>query len=91
MVTRTEHSTQTVASPGPHTRAQSLQDAVGLLRHTDGSHSASCPPASPAPLPLGCFALFFKPVALLGVVLIRVQDLGLGIIKPHLVDLRPPS
>ncbi|KAK4817635.1 hypothetical protein QYF61_021781 [Mycteria americana] len=77
-------------SPAGHTIPDTSQDAIGhlgtLLAHTQLAvnqhsqilfHQAAFQP------------LFPKPVALHGVVVTQVQDLALGFVEPHTIDLSP--
>ncbi|KAK4831037.1 hypothetical protein QYF61_014969, partial [Mycteria americana] len=83
--------------PGPagHTISDTSQDAVGLLGHL-GTLLAHIQPAvsqhSQVLLRWAAFQpLFPKPVALHGVAVAQVQDLALGLVKPHTVDLGPST
>ncbi|KAK4824184.1 hypothetical protein QYF61_012000 [Mycteria americana] len=80
-------------SPTGHTIPDTSQDAIGFLGHL-GTLLAHIQPAvnkHPQVLfPWAAFQpLFPKPVALHGVVVTQVQDLALGLVKPHTIGLGP--
>ncbi|KAK4816910.1 hypothetical protein QYF61_024920 [Mycteria americana] len=80
-------------SPTGHTISDTSQDAIGFLGHlgTLLAHIQSA--VSQHPQVLFCQAafqpLFPKPGALHGVVVAQVQDLALGLVEPHTIDLSP--
>ncbi|KAK4811237.1 hypothetical protein QYF61_022134 [Mycteria americana] len=71
-------------SPAGHTIFDTSQDAIGFLGHLGTLLAHGCQPTPPAFQPL-----FPKPVALHGVVVTQVQDLALGLVEPHTIDLGP--
>ncbi|KAK4806346.1 hypothetical protein QYF61_017215 [Mycteria americana] len=80
-------------TPAGHTVPDTSQDAVGFLGHL-GILLAHIQAAVNKHLQvLLCQAafqpLFPKPVALHGVVVTQVQDLALGLVEPHTIDLGP--
>ncbi|KAK4814102.1 hypothetical protein QYF61_008197 [Mycteria americana] len=80
-------------TPAGHTIPDTSQDAVGLLGHLGTLPAHVQLAASQHPQVLFCQAafqpLFPKPVALHGVVVAQVQDLALGLVKPHTIGLGP--
>ncbi|KAK4828527.1 hypothetical protein QYF61_026949 [Mycteria americana] len=80
-------------SPAGHTIADTSQDAIGFLDHLGTQLAHIQAAVSHHPQVLFCQAafqpLFPKPVALHGVALAQVQDLALGLVKPHTIDLGP--
>ncbi|KAK4830300.1 hypothetical protein QYF61_009805 [Mycteria americana] len=80
-------------TPAGHTIFDTSQDAIGFLGHlgTLLAHiQAAVNQHSQVLLCLAAFQpLFPKPVALHGVVVAQVQDLALGLVKPHTIDLGP--
>ncbi|KAK4826774.1 hypothetical protein QYF61_011401 [Mycteria americana] len=79
-------------SPAGHAIFDTSQDAIGFLGCL-GTLLAHIQAAVKHPQVLLCQAafqpLFPKPVALHGVAVAQVQDLALGLVKPHTVDLGP--
>ncbi|KAK4824303.1 LOW QUALITY PROTEIN: hypothetical protein QYF61_013048 [Mycteria americana] len=80
-------------TPAGHTISDTSQDAIGLLGHL-GTLLAHIQPAvdqHPQVLfPWAAFQpLFPKPVALHGIVVTQVQDLALGLVKPHTIGPSP--
>ncbi|KAK4817079.1 hypothetical protein QYF61_027910, partial [Mycteria americana] len=80
-------------SPAGHAIFDTSQDAVGFLGHL-GTLLAHIQVAvnqhSQVLFRLAAFQpLFPKPVALHGVAVAQVQDLALGLVKPHTIDLSP--
>ncbi|KAK4829616.1 LOW QUALITY PROTEIN: hypothetical protein QYF61_005743 [Mycteria americana] len=87
-------------TPAGHPIPDTSQDAIGLLGHLgtllvhiqrainqypqDLFHQAAFQPLFPKPCCMGLL-----PVVLHGVVVIQVQDLALGLVKPHTIDLGP--
>ncbi|KAK4818581.1 hypothetical protein QYF61_015381 [Mycteria americana] len=82
-----------VPSPAGHTIFDTSQDAIGFLGHlgTLLAHIQAAVNQHPQVLfHLAAFQpLFPKSVALHGVVVTQVQDLALGLVKPHTIDLGP--
>ncbi|KAK4829966.1 hypothetical protein QYF61_008097 [Mycteria americana] len=80
-------------SPAGHTVSDTSQDAVGLLGHLGTLLAHIQPAVNQHPQVLLCLAvfqpLFPKPVALHGVAVAQVQDLALGLVEPHTIDLGP--
>ncbi|KAK4813151.1 LOW QUALITY PROTEIN: hypothetical protein QYF61_013116 [Mycteria americana] len=80
-------------SPAGHAIADTSQDAVGLLGPLGTLLAHVQPAVNQHPQVLFCLAafqpLFPKPVALHGVAVAQVQDLALGLVKPHTTDLGP--
>ncbi|KAK4820014.1 hypothetical protein QYF61_017393 [Mycteria americana] len=80
-------------SPAGHTIFDTSQDAIGFLGHlgTLLAHiQAAVNQHSQVLLCQAAFQpLFPKPVALHGVAVAQVQDLALGLVKPHTIDLSP--
>ncbi|KAK4812626.1 hypothetical protein QYF61_011497 [Mycteria americana] len=80
-------------SPAGHTVFDTSQDAIGFLGHlgTRLAHIQLSVNQHPQVLfRLAAFQpLFPKPVALHGVVVTQVQDLPLGLVKPHTIGLGP--
>ncbi|KAK4829473.1 hypothetical protein QYF61_004763 [Mycteria americana] len=102
---KTEHKIRGAASPVPstgddhfptpagHAISDTSQDAVGFLGHLGTLLAHIQAAVNQHPQVLLCQAafqpLFPKPVALHGVVVAQVQDLALGLVKPHTIDLGP--
>ncbi|KAK4807115.1 hypothetical protein QYF61_018456 [Mycteria americana] len=80
-------------SPAGHTIFDTSQDAIGFLGHLGTLLAHIQLAVNQHPQDLLCLAafqpLFPKPVALHGVVMTQVQDLALGLVKPHTIDLGP--
>ncbi|KAK4823878.1 hypothetical protein QYF61_007826 [Mycteria americana] len=80
-------------SPAGHAIPDTSQDAIGFLGHLGTLLAHIQPAVSQHPQVLLCQAafqpLFPKPVALHGVAVAQVQDLALGLVKPHTIDLGP--
>ncbi|KAK4825250.1 hypothetical protein QYF61_025649 [Mycteria americana] len=80
-------------SPAGHTIPDTSQDAIGFLGHLGTLLAHIQAAVNQHPQVLFCLAafqpLFPKPVALPGVAVAQVQDLALGLVKPHTVDLGP--
>ncbi|KAK4823872.1 hypothetical protein QYF61_007628 [Mycteria americana] len=80
-------------SPAGHAISDTSQDAVGFLGHLGTLPAHVQPAVNQHPQVLSHQAafqsLFPKPVALHGVVVAQVQDLPLGLVEPHTVDLSP--
>ncbi|KAK4811271.1 hypothetical protein QYF61_023323 [Mycteria americana] len=80
-------------SPAGHAIFDTSQDAIGLLGHlgTLLAHiQAAVNQHSQVLLCLAAFQpLFPEPVALHGVAVAQVQDLALGLVEPHTIDLGP--
>ncbi|KAK4819006.1 hypothetical protein QYF61_022837 [Mycteria americana] len=80
-------------SPAGHAIFDASQDAIGLLGHLGTLLAHIQPPVDQHPQVLFRWAafqpLFPKPVALHGVAVAQVQDLALGLVKPHTIDLGP--
>ncbi|KAK4811007.1 hypothetical protein QYF61_015711 [Mycteria americana] len=80
-------------SPPGHTIFDTSQDAIGFLGHLGTLLAHIQAPVNQHPQVLLCQAafqpLFPKPVALHGVAVAQVQDLALGLVKPHTIDLGP--
>ncbi|KAK4826425.1 hypothetical protein QYF61_008958 [Mycteria americana] len=80
-------------SPAGHTISDTSQDAVGLLSHLDTllAHIQLAIDQYPQVLFLQAAfqPLFPKPVALYGVAVTQVQDLALGLVKPHTIGPSP--
>ncbi|KAK4826227.1 hypothetical protein QYF61_006268 [Mycteria americana] len=80
-------------SPAGHTICDTSQDAIGFLGHLGTPLAHIQLAVSQHPQVLFCLAafqpLFPKPVALHGVAVAQVQDLALGLVKPHTSDLGP--
>ncbi|KAK4815176.1 hypothetical protein QYF61_021036 [Mycteria americana] len=74
-------------------RPHQCRDAIGLLGHLGTLLAHIQPAVNQHPQVLLCLAafqpLFPKPVALHGVVVAQVQDLALGLVEPHTIDLGP--
>ncbi|KAK4812409.1 hypothetical protein QYF61_019643 [Mycteria americana] len=70
-----------------------LEDAIGLLGHLGTLLAHIEVAVNQHPQVLFCLAafqpLFPKPVTLHGVAVAQVQDLALGLVKPHTIDLGP--
>ncbi|KAK4815578.1 hypothetical protein QYF61_004095, partial [Mycteria americana] len=81
-------------SPAGHTIFDTSQDAIGFLGHlgTLLAHIQAAVDQNSQVLP--CWAalqpVFPKPVALHGVAVAQLQDLALGLVEPHTIDLGPP-
>ncbi|KAK4817679.1 hypothetical protein QYF61_024908 [Mycteria americana] len=80
-------------SPAGHTIFDTSQDAIGFLGHLGTLLAHIQAAVNQHPQVLLCQAafqpLFPKPVALHGVAVAQVQDLALGLVKPHTIDLGP--
>ncbi|KAK4824048.1 hypothetical protein QYF61_009639 [Mycteria americana] len=80
-------------SPAGHTIFDTSQDAIGFLGHLGTLLAHIQAAVNQHPQVLFCLAafqpLFPKPVALHGVVVTQVQDLALGLVKPHTIGLGP--
>ncbi|KAK4826388.1 hypothetical protein QYF61_008059, partial [Mycteria americana] len=80
-------------TPAGHTISDTSQDAVGFLGHLGTLPAHVQVTVNQHSQVLFCQAafqpLFPKPVALHGVAVTQVQDLALGLVKPHTVDLGP--
>ncbi|KAK4827372.1 hypothetical protein QYF61_017310 [Mycteria americana] len=80
-------------SPAGHTISDTSQDAIGFLGHLGTLLAHIQAAVNQHPQVLLCWAafqpLFPKPVALHGVAVAQVQDLALGFVKPHTIDLGP--
>ncbi|KAK4822538.1 hypothetical protein QYF61_015544 [Mycteria americana] len=80
-------------SPAGHTIFDTSQDATGFLGHLGTLLAHIQPAVDQHPQVLLCQAafqpLFPKPVALHGVAVAQVQDLALGLVEPHTIDLGP--
>ncbi|KAK4821381.1 hypothetical protein QYF61_018919 [Mycteria americana] len=82
-------------TPAGHPVSDTSQDATGLLGHLSTLLAHIQPAVNQHPQVLFCWAafqpLFPKPVALHGVAVAQVQDLALGLVKPHTIDLSPST
>ncbi|KAK4827707.1 LOW QUALITY PROTEIN: hypothetical protein QYF61_020985 [Mycteria americana] len=82
-------------SPAGHAIFDTSQDAIGFLGRLGTLLAHIQAAVNKHPQVLLCQAafqpLFPKPVALHGVAVAQVQDLALGLVKPHTVDLGPSS
>ncbi|KAK4826677.1 hypothetical protein QYF61_010686 [Mycteria americana] len=80
-------------SPAGHAISDTSQDAIGFLGHLGTLLADIQPAVNQHPQVLLCHAafqpLFPKPVALHGVAVAQLQDLALGLVKPHTIDLGP--
>ncbi|KAK4819340.1 hypothetical protein QYF61_001232 [Mycteria americana] len=80
-------------SPTGHAIFDISQDAIGFLGHLGTLLAHIQAAVNQHPQVLFCLAafqpLFPKPVALHGVAVAQVQDLALGLVKPHTIDLGP--
>ncbi|KAK4829515.1 hypothetical protein QYF61_005154 [Mycteria americana] len=80
-------------SPAGHAIFDTSQDAIGLLGRLGTLLAHIQAAVNQHPQVLLCQAafqpLFPKPVALHGVAVAQVQDLALGLVKPHTIDLGP--
>ncbi|KAK4822237.1 hypothetical protein QYF61_011878 [Mycteria americana] len=80
-------------SPAGHAISDTSQDAIGFLGHLGTLLAHIQEGVSQHPQVLFCLAafqpLFPKPVALHGVAVAQVQDLALGLVKPHTIDFGP--
>ncbi|KAK4829778.1 hypothetical protein QYF61_006577 [Mycteria americana] len=80
-------------SPAGHPIFDTSQDAIGFLGHLGTLLAHIQAAVNKHPQVLLCQAafqpLFPKPVALHGVAVAQVQDLALGLVKPHTIDLGP--
>ncbi|KAK4824710.1 LOW QUALITY PROTEIN: hypothetical protein QYF61_017936 [Mycteria americana] len=80
-------------SPAGHTIPDTSQDAICFLVHLGTLLAHIQAAVNEHPQVLFCLAafqpLFPKPVALHGVTVAQVQDLALGLVKPHTIDLGP--
>ncbi|KAK4831827.1 LOW QUALITY PROTEIN: hypothetical protein QYF61_019350 [Mycteria americana] len=76
-----------------HAIFDTSQDAIGFLGHLGTLLAHIQAAVDQHPQVLFCLAafqpLFPKPVALHGVAVAQVQDLALGLVKPHTIDLGP--
>ncbi|KAK4817942.1 hypothetical protein QYF61_002786 [Mycteria americana] len=82
---------QCCPSPAGHAISDTSQDAIGFLGHLGTLLAHIQAVVNQHPQVLLCWAafqpLFPKPVALHGVAVAQVQDLALGLVKPHTIDL----
>ncbi|KAK4815422.1 hypothetical protein QYF61_001410 [Mycteria americana] len=80
-------------SPAGHAIFDTSQDAIGFLGRLGTLLAHIQPPVNQHSQVLLCLAafqpLFPKPVALHGVAVAQVQDLALGLVKPHTIGLGP--
>ncbi|KAK4809817.1 LOW QUALITY PROTEIN: hypothetical protein QYF61_014285 [Mycteria americana] len=80
-------------SPAGHTTPDTSQDAIGLLGHLGTLLAHIQAAVNQHPQVLLCLAafqpLFPTPVALHGVAVAQVQDLALGLVKPHTIHPSP--
>ncbi|KAK4817223.1 LOW QUALITY PROTEIN: hypothetical protein QYF61_004134 [Mycteria americana] len=80
-------------SPAGHAIPDTSQDAIGFLGHLGTLLAHIQAAVDQHPQVLLCQAafqpLFPKPVALHGVAVAQVQDLALGLVEPHTIDLGP--
>ncbi|KAK4831678.1 hypothetical protein QYF61_018675 [Mycteria americana] len=80
-------------SPAGHAIFDTSQDAIGFLGHLGTLLAHIQAAVNQHSQVLLCWAafqpLFPKPVALHGVAVAHVQDLALGLVKPHTIDLSP--
>ncbi|KAK4821198.1 hypothetical protein QYF61_015766 [Mycteria americana] len=80
-------------TPAGHAIFDTSQDAIGFLGHLGTLLAHIQEAVNQHPQVLFCLAafqpLFPKPVALHGVAVAQVQDLALGFVKPHTIDLGP--
>ncbi|KAK4828556.1 hypothetical protein QYF61_027525 [Mycteria americana] len=80
-------------SPAGHAIFDTSQDAIGFLGRLGTLLAHIQAAVNQHPQVLLCLAafqpLFPKPVALHGVAVAQVQDLALGLVKPHTIDLGP--
>ncbi|KAK4822567.1 LOW QUALITY PROTEIN: hypothetical protein QYF61_016136 [Mycteria americana] len=80
-------------SPAGHAIFDTSQDAIGFLGHLGTLLAHIQLAIDQHPQVLFCLAafqpLFPKPVALHGVAVAQVQDLALGLVEPHTIDLGP--
>ncbi|KAK4825372.1 hypothetical protein QYF61_027125 [Mycteria americana] len=80
-------------SPAGHAIFDTSQDAIGFLGHLGTLLAHIQAAVNQHPQVLLCQAafqpLFPKPVALHGVAVAQVQDLALGLVEPHTIDLGP--
>ncbi|KAK4831242.1 hypothetical protein QYF61_016474 [Mycteria americana] len=80
-------------SPAGHAIFYTSQDAIGFLGHLGTLLAHIQLAVNQHPQVLLCQAafqpLFPKPVALHGVAVAQVQDLALGLVEPHTIDLGP--
>ncbi|KAK4831168.1 hypothetical protein QYF61_015638 [Mycteria americana] len=80
-------------SPAGHTIFDTSQDAIGFLGHLGTLLAHIQAAVNKHPQVLLCQAafqpLFPKPVALHGVAVAQVQDLALGLVKPHTIHPSP--
>ncbi|KAK4829125.1 hypothetical protein QYF61_002204 [Mycteria americana] len=80
-------------SPAGHAIFDTSQDAIGFLGHLGTLLAHIQAAVDQHPQVLFCLAafqpLFPKPVALHGVAVAQVQDLALGLVEPHTIDLGP--
>ncbi|KAK4825597.1 hypothetical protein QYF61_000686 [Mycteria americana] len=79
--------------PAGHTISDTSQDAFGFLGHLGTLMAHIQLAVNQHPQVLLCLAafqpLFPKPIALHGVAVAQVQDLALGLVKPHTIDVGP--
>ncbi|KAK4820567.1 hypothetical protein QYF61_001630 [Mycteria americana] len=80
-------------TPAGHAIFDTSQDAIGFLGHLGTLLAHIQAAVNQHPQVLLCLAafqpLFPKPVALHGVAVAQVQDLALGLVEPHTIDLGP--
>ncbi|KAK4831915.1 hypothetical protein QYF61_020292 [Mycteria americana] len=80
-------------TPAGHAIFDTSQDAIGFLGHLGTLLAHIQVAVNKHPQVLFCQAafqpLFPKPVALHGVAVAQVQDLALGLVEPHTIDLGP--
>ncbi|KAK4822050.1 hypothetical protein QYF61_008859 [Mycteria americana] len=80
-------------SPAGHAIFDTSQDAIGFLGHLGTLLAHIQAAVNKHPQVLLCLAafqpLFLKPVALHGVAVAQVQDLALGLVKPHTIGPSP--
>ncbi|KAK4821661.1 hypothetical protein QYF61_027129 [Mycteria americana] len=81
------------SSPAGHAIFDTSQDAIGFLGHLGTLLARIQAAVNQHPQVLLCQAafqpLFPRPVALHGVAVAQVQDLALGLVEPHTIDLGP--
>ncbi|KAK4826910.1 hypothetical protein QYF61_012502 [Mycteria americana] len=80
-------------TPAGHAIFATSQDAIGFVGHLGTLLAHIQAAVNQHPQVLLCQAafqpLFPRPVALHGVVMAQVQDLALGLVEPHTIDLSP--
>ncbi|KAK4824898.1 hypothetical protein QYF61_021138 [Mycteria americana] len=80
-------------TPAGHTIFETSQDTIGFLGHLGTLLAHIQAAVNQHPQVLFCWAAFQplcpKPVALHGLAVTQVQDLALGLVKPHTVGLGP--